>query len=189
MDIWEKGVCYPKFSKGYPKCPVSISLNVCIWPPWQMSTRTFGEKGYLRCPNGVPQVPCAHFPHIFENGQWGKWVFEGRELSGLKGHPKCSVPIHQKFLQMGRGVNWHLGFWGKRTLRGKGYLKNLNCAHFFPNGHWGKMGTGVNGHQMPILKNWGDGHRTLRVLLSQMSICSKCPFAPVPISKYLRQWA
>ena len=23
-------------------------------------------------------MPCAHFPQIFENGQWGKGEFEGR---------------------------------------------------------------------------------------------------------------
>ena len=125
MGIWGKGV-------GYSKCPVSISPNVCIWPPWPMSTWTFGGKGYLRCPNGIPLVTCAHFPQIFANGQWGKWAFEERGYpKWRKEFPKCSMLIHPKFLQMGRGKNWHLEFWGKEDLWGKGYPNYLNCAHFF----------------------------------------------------------
>ena len=59
-----KGEATPSSLKGYPKCPVSISPNVCIWALWQMDTWTFGGKGYLKCPNRVPQVPCAYFPQI-----------------------------------------------------------------------------------------------------------------------------
>ena len=72
MGIWGKEVGYPKFSKGVPKCPESISPNVCTWAPGQMGTWTFWGKGYLKCPNGVSQVPCAHFPQIFSNKQRGK---------------------------------------------------------------------------------------------------------------------
>ena len=74
MNLWGKEVGYPKFLKRYPKCPVSISPNVCIWAPRQMGTRTFGGKGYLKCPDEVSQVPCAHFLRNFSNGQWGNFI-------------------------------------------------------------------------------------------------------------------
>ena len=174
MDIWGKVVCYPKFPKGYPKCPVSISLNVCIWPPWQMGTRTFGGKGYFRCPNGVPQVPCVHFSHIFENGQWGKWAFEGR------GYPKWSKSVPQMlrahspkiFANEQRG-KLALGVLGKRELLRERSTLSASIMPIFPkwalgqNEHWGKWAPNA------YMKNLGEmGTKHLGYFFP------KCPFAP-----------
>ena len=149
----------------------------------------FGVKGYLRCPNGVPQVLCAHFPQIFANGQWGKWTFEGR------GYPKCSKGVPQmlcvhspKIFANGQRGKLALGVLGKRRLlEERGTLSTL-IVLIFPqwtlgqNGHWGEWALGAPN---AYLKKLGGGHRTLGILLPQISICPKCPFAPVPISKNL----
>ena len=86
-------------------------------------------------------MPCAHFPQIFTNGQWGKWAFEER------GYPKWRKGLcaHSPkiFANEQRG-KLALGVLGKRgPLRERSVLITL-IVPIFPrwtlgqNGHWGK---------------------------------------------------
>ena len=59
-----------------------------------MGTRTFGEKGYHKCSNEVSQVPCAHFPKIFSNGQWGNFLHLIK--FGGNRHKTLGVPLFLK---------------------------------------------------------------------------------------------
>ena len=50
---------------------------------------TFGEKGYPKCPNGLPQVPGVHFPQMFTNGHWGKWALRANVHLGERDNPRA----------------------------------------------------------------------------------------------------
>ena len=118
--------------KRYPKCPEPISPKCSqIGTKANMLLRkwTFGGKRYPKCPKGVPQVPYVHFPQMFTNVHWGKWVLGAnvhlRETStpcALKRYPKCPGSISPKSSQMGTGANGHRGKW---ALGENGHLKKM----------------------------------------------------------------
>ena len=70
-------------------------------------------------------MPYAHFPQMFTNGHWGKWVLGANKHLGekitpsaLKRYPKCPGPISPKCSPMGTEANGHLGqmdIWGKEV--------------------------------------------------------------------------
>ena len=76
---------------------------------------TLGGKGYPKCPKGLSQVPWAHYPKMFTNGHWEKWIF------GEKGYLKCPKGVPQVpcalFPQM-----FTNGRWGKWALRANVHL-------------------------------------------------------------------
>ena len=71
------------------------------WAPGEMGAGanrhlgkwTFGEKGYPKCSNGVPQVPGVHFPQMFTNGHWGKWALGANGHLGKRSTPSALCPF------------------------------------------------------------------------------------------------
>ena len=116
MDIWGKRVGYPSSLKGTLSalCPFPQMFAYGHRGKWALGR--LGQRGTLGALAGYHKC-CVLIksPKFFENGQWGKWAFEGR------GYPKWPKRVHQipcahspKIFANGQREKLALGVLGKR---------------------------------------------------------------------------
>ena len=91
MDIWGKGVPQVTY-RGTPSALCPFLKNVCKQALGQMGIwgkRTFGEKGYPKCPEGVPSsAMCPFSPNVYK---WAPRQMDNRG-KGIPQVPYRSTP-------------------------------------------------------------------------------------------------
>ena len=93
MDIRGKEVGHPKFPKGVLQVPC-VHFPKCL----HMGTRTFGGKGYLKCPNEVAyhKYSVCSFPQFFQMGSGEIFFTAHLKKFGENGHTTFGVSLFPK---------------------------------------------------------------------------------------------